>query len=266
MVIGGVESVPSLEVSAISTLSLRLSGTNLMLTWPQGTLLMSTNVTGPWVTNNAVSPYTVSPTNARMFYRLRLSGNPISINFSGSGTLMGSSESAGVVAATNWNNAASASGSGLMLNDSTGNSSGATAAWSANNVYTSSASDTAGNSRMMRNYLDTGNTTTTTVTVSGLPSNSNGWNVYVYCFGDNPETREGSYTISGTGITTTSVIGYDTANSVFNGTFVQASNSPGNYVLFTIPNVSGFTVSATPIANGATYPRAPVDGIQIVPR
>jgi hypothetical protein len=37
-------------------------------------------------------------------------------------------------------------------------------------------------------------------------------------------------------------------------------------VLFTIPNVSGFTVSATPIANGATYPRAPVDGIQIVPR
>ena len=265
MVIGGVESVPSLEVNAVSTLAVRLSGTNLMLTWPQGTLLMSTNVTGPWVTNNAASPYTVSPTNARMFYRTLIRGNPISINFSGSGTLMGSSESAGVVAATNWNNAASASGSGLVLNDSTGNSSGATAAWSANNVYTSSAPDVAGNDRMMRNYLDTGNTTTTTVTVSGLPSNSNGWNVYVYCFGDNPETREGSYTISGTGITTTSVTAFDTASSVFS-TFIQASNSPGNYALFTIPNVSGFTVSATPVANGATYPRAPVDGIQIVPR
>ena len=179
---------------------------------------------------------------------------------------MGSSESAGVVAATNWNNAISASGSGLPLNDSAGNPSGATAAWSANGVYTSSASDTAGNNLMMRTYLDTGNTTTTTVTVSGLPSNSSGWNVYVYCFGDNPETREGTYTISGSGITTTSVIGFDTANSVFNGTFVQANNSPGNYVLFSIPKVSGFTVSATPIANGATYPRAPVNGIQIIPR
>jgi hypothetical protein len=224
---------------------------------------MSTNVAGPWVTNNAASPYTVSPTNARMFYRILIRGNSISINFSGSGTLMGSSESAGVVAATNWNNATSASGSGLLLNDSTGNSSGATAAWSANGVYTSSAPDVAGNDRMMRNYLDT----SSTVTVSGLPSNSNGWNVYVYCFGDNPETREGSYTISGTGITTTSVTAFDTANSVFDGTtFIQASNSAGNYVLFSIPNVSGFTVSATPGANGATYPRAPVNGIQIIPR
>ena len=72
MVIGGVESVPSLEVSAISTLSIQISGTNMVLSWPQGTLLVSTNVTGPWATNNAASPYTVSPTNARMFYRLQL--------------------------------------------------------------------------------------------------------------------------------------------------------------------------------------------------
>ena len=266
MITGGVESVPSLEVSATSTLSLRLSGTNVILSWPQGTLLQSTNVTGPWVTNNAASPCTVSPTNARMYYQLQLLGNPISINFSGSGTLMGSSESAGVVAATKWNNAIGSSGSGLLLNDSAGNPSGATAAWSANGVYNSSASDTVGNNRMMRNYLDTGNATTTTVTVSGLPPNSSGWNVYVYCFGDNWETREGSYTISGTGITTASVIGIDTINTVFNGTFVQASNSPGNYVLFSIPNVSGFTVSATPVVNGATYPRAPVNGIQIIPR
>ena len=119
----------------------------------------------------------------------------------------------------------------------------------------------------MRNYLDTGNATTTTVTVSGLPSNSSGWNVYVYCFGDNWETREGTYTISGPGITSTSLIGIDMANSIFDGTtFIQANNSSGNYVLFTIPNISGFTVNATPAANGATYPRAPVNGIQIIPR
>lgn len=119
---------------------------------------------------------------------------------------------------------------------------------------------------MMRNYLDTGNATTTTVTVGWLPPNTGGWNVYVYFDGSNPETRKGSYTISGTGITTTSIAGIDTANTDFSGTFVQASNSAGNYVRFSIPNVSGFTVSATPVANGAGTLRAPVNGIQIIPK
>ena len=179
---------------------------------------------------------------------------------------MGGSESAGVIAETNWNNAQTAVGSGLPLNDATGKPSGATVTWSANGVYSTGISDTAGNNRMMRNYLDTGNTTTTTVTVSGLFANTNGWNVYVYFDGNNNETREGNYTISGPGITTTSVIGFDTANANFSGSFIQASNSAGNYVLFSIPNVSGFTVSATPINYSDAYPRAPVNGIQIIPK
>jgi hypothetical protein len=49
-----------------------MSGSNLQLTWPQGTLLESSNVSGPWTTNFATSPYTVSPTNAQMFYRIRV--------------------------------------------------------------------------------------------------------------------------------------------------------------------------------------------------
>jgi len=53
------------------------------------------------------------------------------------------------------------------MNDSAGRPSGATVTWSANGVYSTGISDTAGNYRMMKNYLDTGNTTTTTVTVSG---------------------------------------------------------------------------------------------------
>lgn len=225
----------------------------------------ATNVTGPWVTNFAASPYTVLTTNAQMFYKVQIHANPISINFSGSGTLMGSAEIAGVVPETNWNNAINSGGS-LSLNDATGNASGATATWSANGVYSTGVSDTAGNNRMMKNYLDTGNTITTTVTVIGLPQNISGWNVYVYCDGNNYETRKGTYTIIGTGITTISIIGIDTASTDFSGTFTKAANSAGNYVLFSIPNVSGFTVSATPIANGATYPRAPVNGIQIIPK
>jgi hypothetical protein len=49
---------------------------NPVLNWTAGTLLEATNVSGPWVTNLAVSPYTVVPTNTQMFYRLLLSSGP----------------------------------------------------------------------------------------------------------------------------------------------------------------------------------------------
>ncbi len=47
---------------------------NPVLNWTSGILLDSTNLLGPWVTNPAVSPFTVVPTNAQMFYRLLLNG------------------------------------------------------------------------------------------------------------------------------------------------------------------------------------------------
>ena len=34
----------------------------------------------------------------------------------------------------------------------------------------------------------------------------------------------------------------------------------------TLPDVSSFTLSATAVTNGATYPRAPLNAIQIVPQ
>jgi Bacterial Ig-like domain (group 3)/Chitobiase/beta-hexosaminidase C-terminal domain/Calx-beta domain len=53
-------------------ISLSWSGANLQLTWPQGTLLEATDLAGFWATNLASSPYLVSPTNGRMFYRIRV--------------------------------------------------------------------------------------------------------------------------------------------------------------------------------------------------
>jgi hypothetical protein len=271
----GLESAPSGQVSVGNTniyVQIQPSGPNLVLTWPQGTLLEATNMNGLWVTNfTATSPYTVSPTNAQEFYRVQINVTlptlkPISINFSGNGTLMASSEVAGVVPDSNWNNASTAGGSIVNLVDSTGAGSGASVSWSANGVFNTGVSDIAGNDRMMRNYLDTGNSTTTTITVSGLQANSGGWKIYVYFDGNNSETREGTYTISGTGIVTGSIYGIDSANTDFSGTFIQASNSVGNYIMFPIPNVSSFRVTATPVANGATYPRAPINGIQIIPQ
>ena len=59
-------------VAAPVSISLQMSGSNLQLIWPQGTLLESSNVSGPWTTNFAASPFIVSPTNAQRFYRLRV--------------------------------------------------------------------------------------------------------------------------------------------------------------------------------------------------
>jgi hypothetical protein len=54
------------------TLTIQWVGSNLQLTWSQGTLLQAPSVTGPWTTNNASSPYTVTPSGAGMFYRVQV--------------------------------------------------------------------------------------------------------------------------------------------------------------------------------------------------
>src|SRR5262249_4592521 len=59
------------NVSNVS-ISIQKLGPNVVLSWPQGTLLEATNVTGPWTTNPATSPYTNAPTSARKFYRVQL--------------------------------------------------------------------------------------------------------------------------------------------------------------------------------------------------
>ena len=54
-------------------LNCQRAGANLTLTWPQGTLLQSTNLGGPWArASAAAAPLVVSPTNQSMFYRVLL--------------------------------------------------------------------------------------------------------------------------------------------------------------------------------------------------
>jgi hypothetical protein len=54
-------------------IGLQMSGANLTLSWPQGTLLQATNLAGPWsALANAVSTFSVSPTNGAMFFRILL--------------------------------------------------------------------------------------------------------------------------------------------------------------------------------------------------
>jgi len=58
--------------SAVWGVDITQSGTNLILSWPGGTLQSSTNVAGPYVdVPGAASPYPVAPVGTQNFYRLR---------------------------------------------------------------------------------------------------------------------------------------------------------------------------------------------------
>jgi fibronectin type 3 domain-containing protein len=98
------------------------------------TNVTTTSYTNTGLTNGTTYYYVVSALNGsgESANSSQVSATPqapsgsatISINFQGSGTAMGATESAGVVAATNWNNAGNASGTNLALKLSTGAASG----------------------------------------------------------------------------------------------------------------------------------------------
>jgi hypothetical protein len=53
------------------TLRYTFSAGSLQLTWPQGTLLQTTNLLSPWVTNSiATSPWPITPSNSQMYFKV----------------------------------------------------------------------------------------------------------------------------------------------------------------------------------------------------
>jgi hypothetical protein len=73
--VGNVESAPVIPgastIVSIKTLTIAPSGTgSLKLTWPQGLLLQSSSLTGPWTTNGATSPYILVPTTPQVFFKV----------------------------------------------------------------------------------------------------------------------------------------------------------------------------------------------------
>lgn len=52
------------------TLTIQPAGANVIITWPQGTLMEATNILGPWTTNSASSPYTTPASGNNKFYRV----------------------------------------------------------------------------------------------------------------------------------------------------------------------------------------------------
>ena len=88
----------------------------------------------------------------------------------------------------------------LSLVDSTGAATTATATWAASNIVGDCRLRiSAGNTRMMKGYLDDGDGSTTTVSVTGLPASASGYQVYVYADGADSGACTSIYTISGDG-------------------------------------------------------------------
>ena len=235
---------------------------------------IASNVSNPYYTDSTVSNnvtyyYVVTAVNAygesgpsveaSAKPNVSAVGNAFGIQFVGNAAPIIAGESAGVISVSNWNNATGSSGTLAQAKDNLGLPSGVSVSYASAGTWTIGLPDAPGNIRLMNGYLDTSDTSTTTVTVSGLPTSfvSNGYDVYVYCNSDGTN-RAGIYKIGGASIQAQD-------NAQFNGTFVQANNSAGNYVLFSGQSGSGFTLTATPDQSVGGF-RAPVNAIQIVSR
>jgi len=187
----------------------------------------------------------------------------ISVDFNGGAIPMDTDEIAGVVPATHWNCGTARTGD-LDLFDSSGNNTGARLIYVAGGTYLGSIPDRPGNDRMMCGYLETYGHDTTTLTVTSLPRSvtRHGYDVYVYCKGANgASTRVARYTVG-----PTSLIGTNTANSDFDGTFKSGPAGDDDYVEFRDLTAGSFTLKATPVSSTDQYLRASINGIQIVAR
>jgi hypothetical protein len=245
-------SPPSITGSGTSTLTITTTAST-----PTGTSTLTITGTSGTLTHSATAQFAVTAAGG--------GGRAIGVNFiKDSSDSMPAGESAGVIAKPNWNNASGADRTTpLALNDETGAASGASITWSSDNVWETPITEQAGNRRMMKGYLDTGFGAATTITVSGLAAGT--YDVYVYADGDNGAgSRTGVYRATAGGVTT-SINLTDAANTNFNAAFVQADHSAGNYVRFTITGTS-FTLTATPGTSSDGRLRAPVNGLQLVPR
>lgn len=176
----------------------------------------------------------------------------ISLDLRGTGTAMGTGETAGVVPKKFWNVAAGVSGT-MPLIDELGAGTNVTATWRGYLGWRLPITDTAGNLRMMRGYLDAADGVPATVTVSGLPDGT--YDVYVYTDGDNSNTRVYNYSVTGSADST--VID---ATPNFSGTFTLNSF----YIKRSFTG-STFTITATPVSSLDGYRRAVINGVQIVP-
>jgi hypothetical protein len=197
----------------------------------------------------------------------------------------GSMAGAPGVAQPNWNNLDPQNGTNtVIVGDSNGSSVPTTVEvrWTSNGLWANTGRGennnvfptNSPNRILMTGYLDTGNATTTTVTITNIPASlAAGYDLYVYAQGG-VAGRGGGYRILD-GASTNVLKDYVRAQSPANPTnFVQVPVPPtgtnthgaGNYIVFSGLTASSIRIEAT-TAGGLGFsatPRAPINAIQLV--
>ena len=178
----------------------------------------------------------------------------------------------------NWNNLTLATGSaGSLIADNQGvaAATSATVDWTCPNTWASTGRGEDNNGFptnspdfvLMTGYLDTGDPTTTTVTISGLPSQlTSGYDVYVYLLGGTGGDRGGGYRI--TDLLGSPLKDYLIGDGAVNPTnFVRdlglTHNDKGDYLVFRGLTAGDIIVEATTEAPYGMV-RAPINAIQLV--
>lgn len=224
-------------------------------------------------------------------------GQSINVDFYGGGgggttgvsAAMAPSETAGIVPSANWNSFTGATqATPQALNNNTGAASGATASWVSNNTWNTGAAAGTGDLKMMKGYLDSTDTSITTVTVANLPGSLTAapYSVVLYFDGDNAgNERVGRYSISGATAGNAVFWSRDAANATFSGIYLlgQTPIDPiagggaidtnptaalsvpaGNTVIFSGLTGSGFTLSAQSSVSSDATNRSAIQGFQII--
>lgn len=210
---------------------------------------------------------------------------------SGASTQMGAGETAGVIPASNWNSfTPNVQATPQPLKDSTGGATTANVTWNSNNTWNAPNTPAVapGDLNMMKGYLDSSDTSTTNVSVTGLPSSitSTPYSVILYFDGDNGGSdRVGMYSITGAATGNAVFWARDAANSTFSGTYIPAQSPidpiagggaidnngtaaltvpAGNMMIFTGLTGDTFNLLAQSSVSSDGTNRSSVQGIQIV--
>jgi hypothetical protein len=197
----------------------------------------------------------------------------------GAGTLQ-ATDVAGVpgVEQANWNNLETLTDTVANLtadNKGVAATTTATVSWNCANTWASTGRGEDNNGfltgsadhKLMIGYLDTGDPSTTSVTISGLPGQlTSGYDVYVYMLGGLGGTRGGGYRI--TDLNGTTLVDYLLGDAPVNPTtFVRdpglSHDDKGNYLVFRGLTAAGIIVEATTEAPYGMV-RAPINAIQLV--
>ena len=214
-----------------------------------------------------------------MLFAASAPADGIGMNFTDLETtpLMGPTEEAGAPGfeQINWNSDGREVGSLDNLIDASGQATTVSVSWTANSTYrNNNVPDESGNNRMMRGYLDTSDTSTTQVTVTGIPYGN--YTLVIYMDGGNYSARRnGKYTVvnpADGSVIAGPYYNQDPPNTTFDGTFIQTPLSSvddettpaGNFMIIDDLTVDTFRLEVAGVSASDTDPRGPLSAFQIL--